>query len=166
VAASFEKWRQGPLAQSKLLDALSFGSFNNNFKPLRTPKDWISSDPKVVDAYIADPLAGRIISNQFWFDFLNGMSELSEPESMAQINNALPIYLFSGEKDPVGKQGKGVIALQKALQRAGSIQVDCCLYPNGRHEMINELNKKQVIADLMDWLNKQNLSLQMSKDNT
>jgi len=166
VAASFEKWRQGPLAQSKLLDALSFGSFNNNFKPLRTPKDWISSDPKVVDAYIADPLAGRIISNQFWFDFLNGMSELSEPESMAQINNALPIYLFSGEKDPVGKQGKGVIALQKALQRAGSIQVDCCLYPNGRHEMINELNKKQVIADLMDWLNKQNLSLQMIKDNT
>ena len=68
--------------------------------------------------------------------------------------------------DPVGKQGKGVIALQKALQRAGSIQVDCCLYPNGRHEMINELNKKQVIADLMDWLNKQNLSLQMIKDNT
>jgi alpha-beta hydrolase superfamily lysophospholipase len=154
VIASFEKWRQGPLGQSQMLDALSFGSFNNNFKPLRTSKDWISSDPKVVDAYIADPLAGHGISNQFWFDFLNGLAEMSEPDSMAQINNELPIYLFAGDKDPVGKQGKGVITLQKALQRAGSKQVECCLYPNGRHEMINEPNKQQVISDLLDWLSK------------
>jgi len=152
VIASFERWRQGPLDQSKLLDQLSFGSFNNNFKPVRTPKDWISSDPAVVDAYIADPLAGHGISNQFWFDFLNGLAEMSEPDSMAQINNELPIYLFAGDKDPVGKQGKGVIALQKALQRAGSKQVECHLYPNGRHEMINELNKEQVIEDLLVWL--------------
>ena len=137
-----------------MLDALSFGSFNNKFKPFRTPKDWISSDPKVVDAYIADPLAGHGISNQLWFDFLNGLAEMSEPDSMAQINNELPIYLFSGDKDPVGKQGKGVITLQKALQRAGSKQVECCLFPNGRHEMINEPNKQQVISDLLDWLSK------------
>jgi len=107
-----------------------------------------------VDAYIADPLAGHGISNQFWYDFLLGLAELSEPESMSQINNNLPIYLFSGDKDPVGKQGRGVIALQKALQRAGSKQVDCCLYPNGRHEMLNELNKQQVIQDLLVWLQK------------
>lgn len=152
VAASFERWRQGPLAQSRFLDQLSFGRFNNHFKPIRTSKDWISSDPKVVDAYIADPLAGHGISNQFWVDLLNGLAELSEPESMAQINNALPIYLFSGDKDPVGKQGLGVIALQKTLQRAGSKQVECCLYTNGRHEMLNELNKHQVIKDLLAWL--------------
>jgi len=154
VIASFERWRRGPLAQSRLLDQLSFGSFNNNFKPLRTPKDWISSDSVAVDTYIADPLAGHGISNQFWYDFLLGLAELSEPESMSKINNNLPIYLFSGDKDPVGKQGRGVIALQKALQRAGSKQVDCCLYPNGRHEMLNELNKQQVIKDLLVWLQK------------
>ena len=154
VIASFERWRQGPLGKSKLLEQLSFGRFNNNFKPVRTPKDWISSDPAVVDAYIADPLAGQGISNQFWFDFLNGLAELSEPDAMAQINNDLPIYLFAGDKDPVGKQGKGVIALQKALQRAGSKQVDCCLYPSGRHEMFNEPNKQQVISDLLVWLSK------------
>ena len=152
VLANFERWRQGPLAQSKLLHQLSFGSFNDRFKPSRTAKDWICSDPAVVDAYIADPLAGHSISNQFWFDFLNGLAELSEPESMAQINNDLPIYLFAGDKDPVGKQGRGVIALQKALQRAGSKKVDCCLYPNGRHEMLNEPNQQQVINDLLVWL--------------
>jgi alpha-beta hydrolase superfamily lysophospholipase len=152
VVASFERWRQGPLAQSKLLHHLSFGRFNDRFKPIRTTKDWICSDPAVVDEYIADPLAGQAISNQFWFDFLNGLAELSEPDSMAQINNDLPIYLFAGDKDPVGKQGQGVIALQKALQRAGSKQVECCLYPNGRHEMLNEPNQQQVINDLLVWL--------------
>ena len=154
VIASFERWRRGRLDQSQLLDQLSFGSFNNHFKPIRTSKDWISSDPAAVDAYIADPLAGHGISNQFWCDFLNGLAELSEPDAMAQINNDLPIYLFAGDKDPVGKQGRGVIALQKALQRAGSKQVDCCLYPNGRHEMLNETNKQQVIRDLLVWLTK------------
>ncbi|HCH32923.1 MAG TPA: alpha/beta hydrolase [Oceanospirillaceae bacterium] len=152
VIASFERWRQGPLAQSKLLDQLSFGSFNNGFKPVRTPKDWICSDPAVVDAYIADPLAGHGISNQFWFDFLHGLADLSEPEDMAKIDADLPIYLFAGDQDPVGKQGKGVVALQKALQRAGSKEVGCVLYPNGRHEMINEPNREQVIADLLAWL--------------
>ncbi|MCO4838095.1 MAG: lysophospholipase [Oceanospirillaceae bacterium] len=152
VAALFERWRHGTLAQSKLLHQLSFGNFNNHFKPVRTPKDWISSDPKVVDAYIADPLAGHGISNQFWVDFLDGLADLSEPESMAQIRNELPIYLFSGDQDPVGKSGRGVIALQKALRRAGSKQVQCCLYANGRHEMLNEPNKHKVISDLLVWL--------------
>jgi alpha-beta hydrolase superfamily lysophospholipase len=52
----------------------------------------------------------------------------------------------------VGKQGRGVIALKKALQRAGSKTVDCCLYPNGRHEMLNEPNQQKVISDLLVWL--------------
>ena len=166
VAAMFERWRHGSLAQSKLLQQLSFGSFNNNFKPVRTPKDWISSDPKVVDEYLADPLAGHGISNQFWVDVLDGLSDLSEPESMAQIRNELPIYLFAGDKDPVGKQGRGVITLQKALQRAGSQMVECCLYKNGRHEMLNEINKQQVLNDLLVWLQQclQEPSLKTIKD--
>lgn len=153
AVAMFERFRYGARAKSKLLDQLSFGQFNNAFKPVRTPKDWISSDPKVVDDYIADPLAGQVVTTQFWFDFLNGLSDLSEPEAMASIKNDLPIYLFSGDKDPVGKQGRGVVALQKALQRAGSKQVDCKLYAGGRHEMMNEPNKKEVVDDLLLWLN-------------
>ena len=154
VPIVFERWRQGPLVHSKLLDWLTFGYFNNAFKPVRTPKDWISSDHAVVDAYIADPLAGHPISNQFWFDLMHGLVEVHEPESMAQIDSELPIYLFSGDKDPVGMQGTYVVALQKALKRAGSKDVTYKLYANGRHEMINEPNKQQVINDLLDWLRK------------
>ena len=150
----FELWRKGPLAHSKLLDWLTFGYFNNAFKPVRTPKDWISSDHAVVDAYIADPFAGHPITNQFWFDWMHGLAEVHEPESMAQIDSDLPIYLFSGGQDPVGKQGEYVVSLQKALKRAGSKDVTYKLYANGRHEMINEPDKEQVFDDLLVWLRK------------
>jgi len=152
VPISFELWRQGPLGHSDLIERLSFGHFNNAFKPVRTPKDWISSDSEVVDAYIADPFAGHRISNQFWLDLMNGLTEVHDPDSMAQIDPDLPIYMFSGDKDAVGKQGEYVVAFQKALKRAGSKDLTCTLYPNGRHEMINEPNKEQVIEDLLVWL--------------
>ena len=131
---------------------MSFGHFNNAFKPARTPKDWISSDREVVDAYIADPFAGHRSSNQFWLDLMNGLIEVHDPDSMAQIDPNLPIYMFSGDKDAVGKQGEYVVAFKKALKRAGSKDLTSTLYPNGRHEMINEPNKEQVIEDLLVWL--------------
>jgi alpha-beta hydrolase superfamily lysophospholipase len=142
------------LGRSSLIDRLTFGHYNNAFKPARTPKDWISSDNEVVDAYIADPLAGHDISNQFWFDLFHGLSDVHDPESMAKIDPNLPIYMFSGAKDPVGNQGGYVVALERALKRAGALDVTYKLYPNGRHEMINEPNKQQVIDDLLAWLGK------------
>ena len=71
---------------------------------------------------------------------------------MARINAELPIYLFAGELDPVGKQGKGVLKLQQMLLKAGVKQVDLMLYPQGRHEMINETNREEVYQDILKWL--------------
>ena len=150
--AAIERSRQGKQGRSTLLDKLSFGQFNSRIHPKRTPKDWLCTLPEVVDAYIADPLAGQLISNQFWFDFLHGLADLSEPDAMLQIRNDLPIYIFSGAMDPVGKYGKGIAALQKALRLSGKTNVTCHVYPQGRHEMLNEVNKQQVRDDLAVWL--------------
>lgn len=150
--AAIERTRQGKEGRSALLDKLSFGPFNSRIHPKRTPKDWICTLPEVVDAYIADPMAGQLISNQFWFDFLHGLADLSEPDAMMQIPNDLPIYIFAGAMDPVGKYGKGIVALQKALRLAGKKCITSHIYPQGRHEMLNEVNKQQVREDIEAWL--------------
>lgn len=150
--AAIEIARQGKQGRSVLLDKLSFGQFNSRIHPKRTSKDWICTLPEVVDAYIADPMAGQLISNQFWFDCLHGLADLSEPDSMLQIPNNLPIYIFAGAMDPVGKYGKGIVALQKALRLAGKKNVTAHIYPQGRHEMLNEVNTQQVREDLGAWL--------------
>ena len=150
--ARVERARLGGRSVSTLLETMSFGAFNNAFKPTRTEKDWISSDPAVVDTYIADPHCGGAISTQSWYDFLRGLAELAAPKAMAKINSDLPIYIFSGALDPVGGQGKGVKKLEEMLKQAGVKQVNRRLYEGGHHEMLNEKNNTEVYADLATWL--------------
>ena len=152
--ARLERARLGGRKISNLLEQLSFGSFNRAFTPTRTEKDWLSKDHKVVDDYIADTWCGGAITTQSWYDFINGLADIAHPQSMQNIKSELPIYLFSGDQDPVGGNGRGVLKLQQVLINAGIKQVDIRLYPGGRHEMLNETNKTEVYSDLISWIDK------------
>ena len=150
--AHFERWRLGLRNPSSVLEKLSFGSFNNAFKPNRTVSDWLSRDEKIVDQYVDDYYCGGPLSTQSWCDFLAGMADLSRPEAMASIDKALPIYLISGALDPVSKQGLGIEKLKCALIQAGIKRVDVRLYEEARHEILNETNRADVFKDLLYWL--------------
>ena len=66
----------------------------------------------------------------------------------------VPVYLFAGDRDPVGMQGRGVIKLAEKWKDAGSRDLEYKLYPGGRHEMLNEINREEVIGDLLVWIQK------------
>lgn len=152
IAAKFERLRQGPRGESAVLAFLSFGSFNNSFKPTQTEFDWLSRDAAEVDKYIADPRCGFRCSNQLWVDFLGGLIDLGKVQSLAKIRSELPIHVFSGSMDPVSANAKGIPKLVDKLQRAGLTRVTHKLYKDGRHEMLNERNRDEVTADLIAWL--------------
>ena len=135
--ARVERARLGGSSVSKLLETMSFGAFNNAFKPVRTEKDWISSDAETVDRYIADPHCGGAISTQSWYDFLRGLADLSAPAAMAKINNDLPIYIFSGALDPVGGAGKGVKKLAEVIEKAGVKEVQIVHKSSPRHAILH-----------------------------
>jgi alpha-beta hydrolase superfamily lysophospholipase len=140
--ASVQAKLQGENHRSNLLNLLTFGSYNKAFRPNRSPFDWLSRDP----------YCGVIFTASFFRDFFKGLKEIHLPEQMAKIPKNLPIYVFSGEKDPVGAMGKGVRKLLKMYCELGLKQVSSTLYPEGRHEMLNELNHDEVTKDLIDWL--------------
>ena len=117
----FERWRLGPTGRSRLIDFLSFGSFNKAFKPNRTPYDWLSRDPAQVDAYASDPLCGFRCTNQLWIDLLGGLQQISKASNLAQIDPGLPILVMGGECDPVS-EGKRLTHLAQALQAANASQ--------------------------------------------
>lgn len=152
--AKLERFRLGTTKPSKLLQFLSFGSFNQAFKPNRTDFDWLSKDHAEVDKYINDPLCGFDCSTQLWVDMLTGLIDLFSPKSFSKIQADLPIYIFGGDQDPVGEKGKGLPKLAAAYNQAGQNNVSMKLYPAGRHEMLNESNKEEVIADIVSWINK------------
>lgn len=150
--AKLVKRRIGATTPSLFLDKISFGKFNSNFKPLRTNFDWLSRDHAEVDKYINDDYCGFPSTPQFWLDFLSGLRSISQKKEIARIPNDLPIYIFSGDKDPVGQQGKGVLALKKHITSNGCTNVTHHLYPGGRHEMFNETNAEEVYADVTNWI--------------
>lgn len=155
VVANIERLRKGAMNSSGLLQFLSFGSFNNAFKPNRTEFDWLSRDDTQVDKYIADPLCGFDCKIQLWLDMFAGLIDLYGNKTYRKIQKDLPILLFGGDKDPVGEMGKGVPKLAKAYETSGQNNVTCKLYENGRHEMLNEINRKEVYCDVVNWLDLQ-----------
>ena len=152
LLAGIEKKRIGASTPSLFLSWLSFGSFNRKFSPNRTRFDWLSRDEKSVDSYIKDKFCGFLCSPQLWSDLLSGLITISQPKALLSIPNNLPIYIFSGDKDPVGLQGLGVSALAKQFSAQGCEKVTTVLYPDARHETLNEINSSAVYAELLTWL--------------
>lgn len=151
LIAQLERWRQGPKGRSALIEWLSFGSFNKAFKPNRTRYDWLSRDPAEVDAYANDPLCGFRCTNQLWIDLLGGLQQISKASNLVQIDSALPLLVMGGACDPVS-EGKRLESLAGALRKAGSQDLQLKIYPQARHELFNEINRDEVTADVVEWL--------------
>jgi alpha-beta hydrolase superfamily lysophospholipase len=150
------------LSGSGTLDGLaklarSAGSQNPNFlnasfEPARTPFDWLSRDPRAVDAFINDPLCFGALAPASTGSFLAASDRLADPDSLSEIRPDLPMYLFSGSNDPVGQQLAGVRTLIERYHKAGVSDISCDFYEGGRHEMLNEPNRGEVRTNLLVWL--------------
>ncbi len=150
IVGRLERLRNGPAKPSRLLDSLSFGAYNKAFAPARTSFDWLSRDMERVDKYVADPLCGFVFTAEGMLDIFDGLEFISAPEWAKSVPH-VPILLISGEQDPVGANGKGVRQVSAWLQDTGH-DVEVRLYPEGRHEMLNELNRKEVFADILSFI--------------
>ncbi len=144
--------KQGPDAPSPRLQALMFGSYTKQFDNVRTPSDWICSDPAVVDAYQADPLCGFLPSGGLIAAMLEGLSRNQKAENLLKMPKGLPVFFIAGDRDPVGANGRGVVKSAEAFRKAGMKKVDVKLYPGDRHEVLNEVNKADVWSDVLTWL--------------
>ncbi|BDA63811.1 alpha/beta fold hydrolase [Actinomyces capricornis] len=150
--ASAESRMRGRSRPSRLLHALAFGPYRRHFTPNRTEVDWLSRDPVEVDRYVADPLCGFVTTSGFFLDLLAGMATVSSRDHARSMPQGLPMLLASGDHDPVGAMGAGVRRVATMYRHAGVREVALTLYPGARHELLNETNREQVVADLLAWI--------------
>ena len=142
----------GPKKIGDTMNGIAFGAYNKAFQPERTPFDWLSRDEKVVDKYMADPLCGFVARVSLFRDMMGGIRFITNQDNINTMSKTQPVYFMSGAADPVGDNGVGVEKAYKAFCNAGLKDVTMRLYPDGRHEMLNELNKDQVYKDILNWL--------------
>lgn len=152
--AKLQKTLFGNKHRSKLIDHLSFAAFNKKFAPNRTTNDWLSRDENEVDKYVADEQCGFVCSSSFFYDFFKGIREALETHNIQQIPKHIPVYAFAGDKDPVGMEGKGFLQLIQNWKDAGATNIQYDLYKDGRHEMLNEINREEVIHNCIGWIKK------------
>lgn len=152
VGANVIKFFKGGKPTNSVLKAMFFSEFNKKFKPNRTMVDWISSDEEQVDLFDADPLRIEDFSINVYIDILKGSKKINDFKTFKNTPNELPIYMFAGESDPVGEMGKGVRKVAKNYKKAGINDLTLKMY-QGRHEMLNEVNKEDVEKDFLNWLN-------------
>lgn len=138
---------------SKILDKMSFGSFNKPFKSENTDFAWLSKDKEQVQKYIDDDMCGYVMSLAFFKYFTEGMKNLYKKENLAKIPKNLPLRIMSGQNDPVsGKNNRDVKKLYNMYKNLGLETIDFVIYEGDRHEILNETNKDVVYDDTFNFL--------------
>ena len=134
------------------LQKLMFGSYNGRVEHPRTPSDWLTRDQNIVDTYEADPACGFVATAGLYRDMLMGIDYIQKPDTLALMKKDLPVLFTAGSNDPVGGYGKGVVCAAQAFRDAQMTDVLVKLYPLCRHEILNEINRKEIYADIMNWI--------------
>ncbi|MFS0781671.1 alpha/beta hydrolase [Bacillus sp. 1P06AnD] len=163
MASVLKKWNGDK--RSTFLEKLIFFGYNARFEK-RTSYDWLSRDQRIVDDYISDPYCAHVFPPSFYVQFLTLIQQIAEPKNVNKVSNALPLLIISGSQDPVGKYGKSVSKLVRQYEKHGMEDLKYTLYPNGRHEILNELNKDEVMEDISNWLDMHRVDEQTVKKNT
>lgn len=143
---------KGERANSWLLEKLCFSLYNSHFRPVRTPSDWLTRDPKEVDAYRSHKHCQFTFTLNGYRTLFEVLSFVQRKENIEKVPCSLPILLMSGEEDPVGNYGQSVKAVARSFRRAGVKRVICHLYPGARHELLNELEYQTTQKDILNWL--------------
>ena len=152
IQAALERRRVGADQTSPVVDKLAFGAYNRRFAPNRTAFDWLSLNEENVDRYIADPLCGGNASIGLFREMLGGLRFIARPENLKKMNANTPVLFVSGAMDPVGDCGKGVRRAYRSFLKAGARDVSLQLYPELRHEILNEDCREDIFRDLYLWL--------------
>ena len=134
---------------------LSFGTYNQKFKPNRTTADWLCADEAELDQYLADPLVRKDISAGLFWELLGSMKRTGTAKAYEAWNKDMPVMLIYGGDDPVGDAGKGVVRIYDGMKKAGMKKVDFWCLPDARHDIFHEEagdTAEAVRHEICDWL--------------
>lgn len=150
--ANFIAEKKGERYRSRKIYDLSLDFANIKFLPAKTRYDWVSSDPEEVKRHMEDKVANFIFTVRGFSDLFHLVNLANSEMVIKTIPKELPIILMSGDKDPVGENGTGVMKVVKLYKNMGLSNVRIKLYSNKRHELLKEKNKNEIFEDIHKWI--------------
>lgn len=139
----------GTETASPFMDGLTFGKFSKGISSPRTKFDWLSRETQEVDWYINDPDCGEV----FTIGFFTNLARMTDAihKNLVELPTELPILYIAGEDDPVVEYQKGAEKVVAAIQQQTSLLTHK-IYPQGRHELLNDSCAQEVTQDILSFL--------------
>lgn len=147
--ALFFGWRN----KSKFIKSLAFGGYNKKIKSAKTKNDWLSVNGENVSSYEVDELCGFDFTDNGYSILFGILKQACSSKTINAVPKDLPVLFVAGERDPVGDYGKGVKKINKKFIKAGVKDVNIILYPDFRHELLNDHCKDKVLQDILEFIN-------------
>ena len=145
---------KGSKYRSKFINNMALGPYNKKWEPSITHNDWLTKDEKIVEWYSNEPKCSFIFTLNGFYNLFSVLDDVCDKNNIAKVRKDLPILFMAGEDDPVGNFGKGVKKTYDTFKEVGIKDVSIKLYPNDRHEILNETDKDIVYEDLYNFINK------------
>ncbi|MEO3385471.1 alpha/beta hydrolase [Mesorhizobium sp. CAU 1741] len=152
---AWERFRLGSDVPSRMMPKLTFATWGNQVSDGRTAFDWLSRDHDEVDRYVADPLCGWDASVGMWKAIFDLIFQAADERNFDAVPRDMPFHLVGGGMDPSTGRGKVVEGLATRMRRTGFSNLVSTIYPQNRHESLNELNRDLIMADFADWAERQ-----------
>ena len=139
----------GPKYIDKFIDGIAMGGNSSKFKDEELPEQaWLSRDIEIRKDMREKSFIFTVTGLKDMFEMLKYVSDKKWYEKYPK---KIPVYLFSGSDDPIGDYGVGFMKVVNGLKDAGA-NIQYKLYKDGRHEMLNEINRDEVVADLVRYI--------------
>lgn len=143
----------GQRHRGQFIDKFTFRNYCSQFDSVNSAKDWITRDKTIIEKYLEDPHCQFTFTSSAFHDLFCVNRFVNSNSWASSIPNKLPILIISGDMDPVGDFGDGVTWVYHQLRQADQ-DVQLKLYPEARHEILNEINRQEVYDDILSWFNK------------
>ncbi len=143
---------RGDHHRSKLMFAAGFKGYNSRFAAEKDHSSWLSRNIENRNAYKQDRRCRFIFTAAGYRDLTQMLLDINGEEWAAEVPKGLPIFIISGGDDPVGEYGAGPQRVADALQDAEIYELSYRIYPEMRHEILNEIGREQVYEDVYQWI--------------
>lgn len=143
---------KGDRYKSKLIKQIAFGSYLKRIENPKSKSDWLSKDEEIVKKYDNDKFCTFDFTVDGYKTLFESIEYIQKNENIAKIPKTLPILFISGTEDPVGNYGKDVESIYDIYDNAGINDIEMLLYHDGRHEMLNEIEREGVFEDVYEWI--------------
>lgn len=143
---------KGDRYRPESLKKMAFGPYNKRIPDAKSPNSWLSRDDEVVRRYDSDPMCTFSFTADGYRTLFGVLKFIQKKKNYRRIPKDLPVFMIAGEEDPVGNYGKGVEKVFRAYSDIGIKDISLKLYPNDRHEILNEPDKEDVYSDILLWL--------------